>query len=106
MSKEKQIQEDNKKQLIDELSKMPLNVIATAYLHAITSELKPCPFCGTEVKMRKVPLYGYPGCFDFEVKCPKCGCTIDYNYNDTIYRSEKEAVANVVKSWNERKESK
>ncbi len=66
------------------------------------TELKPCPFCGTKVKIRKVPLYGYPGCFEFEVKCPKCGCSVDYTHNDTIYRSEKEAVANVVKMWNER----
>ena len=35
MSKEKQIQEYENKQLIDELSKMPPMVIATAYLHAI-----------------------------------------------------------------------
>lgn len=35
MSKEKQIQEYKTKQLMDELSKMPPMVIATAYLHAI-----------------------------------------------------------------------
>lgn len=35
MSKEKQIQEYENKLLIDELSKMPPMVIATAYLHAI-----------------------------------------------------------------------
>ena len=35
MSKEKQIQEYESKQLIDELSKMPPMVIATAYLHAV-----------------------------------------------------------------------
>ena len=35
MSKEKQIQEHESKQLIDELAKMPPMVIATAYLHAI-----------------------------------------------------------------------
>lgn len=71
-----------------------------------TSELKPCPFCGTKVKMRKVPLYGYSDRFEFEVKCPKCGCSVDYKHNDTVYRSEEEAIANVVKAWNERKESK
>lgn len=37
MSKEKQIQETKK--LIDELSKMPPMVIATAYLHAINYTL-------------------------------------------------------------------
>ena len=39
MSKEKQIQEYQNKQLIDELSKMPPMVIATAYLHAINYTL-------------------------------------------------------------------
>lgn len=35
MNKEKQIQDYRRKQLLDELSKMPPMVIATAYLHAI-----------------------------------------------------------------------
>lgn len=39
MSKEKQIQEYESRQLIDELSKMPPMVIATAYLHAINYTL-------------------------------------------------------------------
>ena len=39
MSKEKQMQEYESKQLIDELSKMPPKVIATAYLHAINYTL-------------------------------------------------------------------
>lgn len=39
MSKEKQIQEYQSKQLINELSKMPPMVIATAYLHAINYTL-------------------------------------------------------------------
>lgn len=39
MNKEKQIQEYRSKQLIDELSKMPPMVIATAYLHAINYTL-------------------------------------------------------------------
>lgn len=39
MSKEKQIHEYERKQLIDELSKMPPMVIATAYLHAINYTL-------------------------------------------------------------------
>ena len=70
------------------------------------SELKPCPFCGTNVELLKEPLWhgnhGYHDCFDFKVRCPKCGCTVDYTHNDTIYRSEEEAIANVVKTWNER----
>lgn len=39
MSKEKQIQEYETEQLIEELSKMPPMVIATAYLHAINYTL-------------------------------------------------------------------
>ena len=39
MTREKQIQEYESKQLIDELSKMPPMVIATAYLHAINYTL-------------------------------------------------------------------
>lgn len=39
MSKEEKIQEYGSKQLIDELSKMPPMVIATAYLHAINYTL-------------------------------------------------------------------
>ena len=39
MSKEKQIREYESKQLLDELSKMPPMVIATAYLHAINYTL-------------------------------------------------------------------
>lgn len=39
MGKEKQIQEYESKQLIDELSKMPPMVIATAYLHALNYTL-------------------------------------------------------------------
>lgn len=39
MSKEKQIQEYENKRLIEELSKMPPMVIATAYLHALNYTL-------------------------------------------------------------------
>ena len=39
MNKEKQIQDYETKQLIDELSKMPPMVIATAYLHAVNYTL-------------------------------------------------------------------
>ena len=39
MNKEKQMQEYRSKQLIDELSKMPPMVIATAYLYAINYTL-------------------------------------------------------------------
>jgi Lar family restriction alleviation protein len=69
-------------------------------------ELKPCPFCGSEVKMTQVPLWhgshGYHGCYDFTVRCEECGCTLDFYKNDTIYRSEDEAENNAIKTWNQR----
>lgn len=70
-------------------------------------ELKPCPFCGSDVEMKKIPLWhgghGYYNCYEFKVVCEKCGCTLNYEYADTIYRSEEEAISNVVKAWNGRK---
>lgn len=58
--------------------------------------LKPCPFCGTKVKLEKIPLWhgshGYRDCYEFKICCEKCGCTLTYSQNDTIYRSEKEAI--------------
>ncbi len=69
-----------------------------------TSELKSCPFCGTKVEMRKVPIDGYSGCFEFKVRCPKCGCTVDYLKNNTVYHTEEEAINNVITAWNERKD--
>lgn len=39
MSKEKKIQEQINKELIEELSKMPPMIIATAYLHALNYTL-------------------------------------------------------------------
>lgn len=70
-------------------------------------KLLPCPFCGTEVKLKKIPLWhgsqGYHDCYEFKVRCEKCGCTLTYSQNDTIYRSEKKAIKNVVDAWNRRK---
>ena len=70
-------------------------------------KIKPCPFCGTEVELSKNPLWhgghGYYNCFEFEIVCPKCGCNVTCNKNDTIYRTEEEAINNVTNAWNERK---
>lgn len=72
-------------------------------------KIKPCPFCGTEVELSKNPLWqgghGYYNCFEFKIVCSKCGCNVTYNKNDTIYRSEEEAIQNVIKAWNKRNES-
>ena len=73
--------------------------------------LKPCPFCGSEVSIDINPLWsefptrGYPGCYDYSIRCKQCGCTLYYPNNDSVYRSEEEAMANVVVAWNRREEN-
>ncbi len=73
----------------------------------MNTKLEPCPFCGTKVEMMRIPLWhgshGYQNCYDFKVTCEKCGCTLNYAYADTIYRTEEEAINNVTNAWNERK---
>ena len=73
----------------------------------MNTKLKPCPFCGTKAEMMRKPLWegshGYQGCYSFKVTCGKCGCTLNYAYADTIYRTEEEAINNVINAWNERK---
>lgn len=75
-------------------------------------KLKPCPFCGSEVFVNKVPLWssyngtthGYFGCYEFDIHCPnpECGCHIRLDKNNTIYRNEEKARANAMKAWNSR----
>ncbi len=76
------------------------------------SELKPCPFCGEQVYLEKVPMWssyngithGYTGCYEFDIHCrnPKCGCSIKLAKNNTIYFEEEEARFNAIKAWNRR----
>lgn len=75
----------------------------------VMSELKPCPFCGNEVKVEKIPLWygngrGYSGCYEFKIKCESCGCSVDQPENDSVYRSEEKARENAVEAWNRRAE--
>ena len=69
-------------------------------------KLKRCPFCGNDVELEKIPLWhgshGYHGCYEYEIKCSKCGCTLRYEKNDTIYRSDDVAKNNVIEAWNRR----
>lgn len=71
------------------------------------NELKPCPFCGSEVEVEKIPLWygnghGYSGCYEFKIKCENCGCIVDQPKNDSIYRSEETARENAIEVWNRR----
>ena len=71
-------------------------------------EIKPCPFCGHEVYMDKIPLWngshGYHGCYEFKIRCKNidCGCRFDFWENDTVYRDEETAIYNVIEQWNRR----
>ena len=71
-----------------------------------SQELKPCPFCGEVVELEKRPLWhgshGYPGCYEFVIRCKQCGCNINLDKNDTIYRSEDVARDNAIEAWNKR----
>jgi len=75
------------------------------------TELLPCPFCGNDnIHMTKSPLWqewawgcsGYKDRYEFKVVCDKCGAHPTYIKNDTIDRSEEEAISSVVNAWNSR----
>ena len=76
------------------------------------AELKPCPFCGEEVYIEKIPMWathngithGYIGCYEFDIHCrnKECLCTVNLGRNDTIYCDEAEAKLNAIKAWNRR----
>ena len=76
------------------------------------SELKPCPFCGSEVKIKKSPIWreysdgtihGYKNCYKLEISCTKCGCSTDKTKVDTVNLTEDMAEKIIIKNWNERK---
>ena len=74
------------------------------------AELLPCPFCGEIPYIERKPLWkeyggsahGYYGCFEYDIRCHKCGCNIPLSGNDTVYRKDEEARQNAIKAWNTR----
>lgn len=75
------------------------------------TKLLPCPFCGNDnIHITKKPLWhefdgcytGYKDRYAFEVVCNRCGAHPSYCSNDTVYRSEEEAISHVVNEWNSR----
>lgn len=76
------------------------------------TELKPCPFCGSEVKIKRSPLWheypngttrGYKDCYELEISCPECGCSTYRTRADTVNLTEDMAKNIIIKNWNERK---
>lgn len=69
--------------------------------------IKPCPFCGSAVDITEDKLWderghGYQDCYGYFIMCHKCGCTVNYSFNDTICRDKESAIANVINTWNTR----
>ena len=69
-------------------------------------KIKNCPFCGSEVELKKLPLWegshGYPGCYEYVISCDNCGCRKHLGNNDTVYNTDEEAKQNAIDSWNMR----
>ena len=70
--------------------------------------LKPCPFCGNRVSINKLPLWnetgGYKGCYEYDISCKNCRCSIFLGSNNTIYNSDEGAIKEAVDHWNKRSE--
>ena len=66
--------------------------------------LKPCPFCGKNVKLNIESLYhdgrGYEGSYEVSVGCEKCHYSLPA-FND-IYEPMDKAISKAVKAWNRR----
>ena len=66
--------------------------------------LKPCPFCGSSVRLNIESLYhdgrGYEGCYEVSIGCKKCHYTLPA-FND-IYEPMDKAISKAVKAWNRR----
>ena len=75
-------------------------------------KLKPCPFCGEEVYIAKIPMWtthngithGYVRCYVFDIHCRNkdCLCTVNLGRNDTMCCDEAEAELNAIRAWNRR----
>lgn len=75
-------------------------------------KLEDCPFCGSGVYIKREPLWqergnsihGYRGCYEYIIECsnPECRCSVYLGNNDTIYRSDEEAINEAVTHWNRR----
>ena len=68
----------------------------------MATELKPCPFCGGEAKMK----HGYPGkqCKSLRqafVQCVKCGCRT-VTYKQLAYQAWSDVDRHAAEVWNRR----
>lgn len=68
------------------------------------NELKPCPFCGSEVEMDIYSMdrngHGYPGCFKYVIECKQCHMAHIEEYD--VYKTQTDAMRFVRNKWNRR----
>lgn len=73
--------------------------------------LKPCPWCGGAAVLRRESMAGprgtgYPGYYEYSVKCMLCGATAPTGVEYDIGQTPEEAEARVIEAWNRRGERK
>lgn len=72
-------------------------------------KMKNCPICGAVPSLEETDLdrgngHGYPGCFTYLYKCPRCGLLESerYIYDRNDKSQSQETVKNLaLKDWNE-----
>lgn len=65
-------------------------------------KLKPCPFCGNDVRIRERPVYGYEGNFEYYIQCECCGCTNTFATGNDIYHEPEYVIKDIAENWNYR----
>ena len=102
----------NYKKFWDIISKRPAKM-DNCPLQEDTSTLKPCPFCGSAVEIKRHPLWqtnsdgqthGYKDCYKLEISCPECGCSTNRTKSDTVSLTEDQAKNIIAENWNTRSE--
>ena len=97
-------------EFIEILSKKPPR-LNNCPLQEDNTELKPCPFCGSAVELKKSPMWrtysdgtthGYKDCYELEIACPKCGCSTFTTKGDTVNFIEENIKDYIIKNWNAR----
>lgn len=65
-------------------------------------KLKPCPWCGSEVKLRFDGVgnvgNGLPMTLCFQIRCPKCGALLVTSW--PLFEVMRERLEDFEKSWN------
>ncbi|MCK9470333.1 MAG: Lar family restriction alleviation protein [Bacilli bacterium] len=67
--------------------------------------IKACPICGNIPHIEKESMdrgngHGYPGCYEYIIKCSVCGYPTPQSCSTIYIKSHEEAKAEVIKYWN------